>query len=349
MVGGFCGLTETWKKAIEELSSDNIKRHALIEAGEINAAQKKYDPKETVNQFEQLLMNNTHYVTNQKWKYNNRGEYTRTRKAYANFCEPCLVKRHWPESLLTGPPDFVGVGSQRCGTTKAFYLIANHPDVYTPVNFADHLGRDVSIGIKERHFFERFAIRDWDDKYIEMYHDIFPRPKGQITGEWTACIMHSWYQLPLLKKCAPAAKIIVSLRDPIERYKSGMAYVEKRMMNWAMVASDAFQRGFYFMQISHLLQYYKRENIHFIQFEKMIQDPQKTANNLYDFLGLERFRPNKLNAQMNESRCEKRDLGYAHSTLKDFYRHDVANLQLLFKAMEIDFDFSLWKNFGVIT
>ncbi|HTY97786.1 MAG TPA: hypothetical protein VMB91_12145, partial [Solirubrobacteraceae bacterium] len=49
-----------------------------------------------------------------------------------------------PAGWRTGPPDFVGVGFQRCGTTRWYNLITAHPEVARPV------------AMKELHFFDRF-------------------------------------------------------------------------------------------------------------------------------------------------------------------------------------------------
>jgi hypothetical protein len=49
---------------------------------------------------------------------------------------------------VTGPPDFVGIGTQKAGTTWWYDIICAHPDVYSR--------RDIH---KERHFFGRYATR----------------------------------------------------------------------------------------------------------------------------------------------------------------------------------------------
>src|ERR1700722_14580356 len=48
-----------------------------------------------------------------------------------------------PPGWTTGPPDFVGVGFQRCGTTRWYNLVAAHPQIARPV------------AMKELHFFDR--------------------------------------------------------------------------------------------------------------------------------------------------------------------------------------------------
>ena len=80
---------------------------------------------------------------------------------------------------ITGPPDFVGIGVQKAGTTWWFDAICAHPDVYSR--------RDIH---KERHFFGRYAIEPFGSADSSLYHDWFPRPAGTLTGEWTPDYMH---------------------------------------------------------------------------------------------------------------------------------------------------------------
>ena len=57
----------------------------------------------------------------------------------------------------------------------------------------------------------------------EAYTAWFPRPEGTITGEWTPNYAFS-HRLPVvLQAVAPRTKLIVMLRDPVERYRSDLS------------------------------------------------------------------------------------------------------------------------------
>ena len=79
-----------------------------------------------------------------------------------------------PPGWTTGPPDFVGIGAQRCGTSWWYRGLEAHPGV------ARVKGRR-----KELHYFNRF----WDGAVPEDmaagYRALFPRPEGALVGEWT--------------------------------------------------------------------------------------------------------------------------------------------------------------------
>ena len=81
-----------------------------------------------------------------------------------------------PPGWSTGPPDFVGVGFQRCGTTRWYNLIAAHPEVARPV------------AMKELHFFDRFHSGGFTEDDLAAYREYFPRPQGQKVGRVDAAV-----------------------------------------------------------------------------------------------------------------------------------------------------------------
>ena len=120
-----------------------------------------------------------------------------------------------PDGWQTAPPDFVGVGAQRSGTTWWTALIADHPQVARMVT-------------KELHFFDDFANSGPSPDVARQYARYFPRPPGRVAGEWTPRYMFDLWTPALLRRCAPDAKLLVLLRDPVERYRSHLARARKR-------------------------------------------------------------------------------------------------------------------------
>ena len=72
---------------------------------------------------------------------------------------------------VTGPPDFVGIGAQKAGTTWWYEAICAHPDVFSRVDIH-----------KERHFFGRYVARPFGPEECDLYHEWFPRPPGEPDG-----------------------------------------------------------------------------------------------------------------------------------------------------------------------
>ena len=107
-----------------------------------------------------------------------------------------------PPGWRIDPPDFVGVGVKKGGTTWWSRAVFAHPDILAPVK-------------KELRFFQHH----WDEEFTEQgvveYHRYFPRPDGgKATGEWTPNYMFDPWTARRLQRAAPDARILVIPRYP---------------------------------------------------------------------------------------------------------------------------------------
>ncbi len=187
-----------------------------------------------------------------------------------------------PPGWRTGPPDFVGVGAQRCGTTWWYRgAIESHPQV-TPA----------AGGRKELYFFDRFFAEPVPDDLAERYHRLFPRPAGTIAGEWSPRYMTDFWSLPLLARIAPEARILIMLRDPVERYRSGIGR-ELRLADRhdtvtdIAVVGDAIWRSQYHRQVRRALELFGRDRVLILQLERCGADTLAEMRRTQEFLGLE--------------------------------------------------------------
>jgi Sulfotransferase family len=187
-----------------------------------------------------------------------------------------------PPGHSVGPPDLVGVGAQRAGTTWWWRgAIRSHPGFV----------REVKPG-KEVHFFDRFWGAEVPADLAEQYARHFPRPPGALTGEWTPRYMHDFWALPMLRRCAPEARILVMLRDPLERYRSGVARELARAEENGepldiAVIGDAVYRSLYAMQLERLFALFERERVLVLQYEACRADPLAQMRRTHAFLGLD--------------------------------------------------------------
>lgn len=178
---------------------------------------------------------------------------------------------------VTGPPDFVGIGVQKCGTTWWYDRIMTHPQLYARADIH-----------KERHYFDRFGAAAFEQSDREAYAGWFPRPEGTLTGEWTP----DYFGLPwaplLLRGAAPDTRLLLLLRDPVERFRSGLAH-RRRMGEPSGPAevNDAVQRGFYFRLLNDWLLQFDRRQLHIMQYERCVADPAGQLRATFEFLGLE--------------------------------------------------------------
>jgi len=185
-----------------------------------------------------------------------------------------------PPDWSTGPPDFVGIGAQRSGTSWWYRGLEEHPGIAA-----------VEGRAKELHYFNRFWQGEPPAGFAAEYHRMFPRPSGKLAGEWTPRYMLDFWAPALLREAAPAAKLLVLLRDPVERYRSGVERAVRRSPEGRPIdlgrVSDAVHRGLYAAQLRRVLDHFPREQLLVLQFERCRDDPLEQLARTWRFLGLE--------------------------------------------------------------
>ncbi|MEG3988905.1 tetratricopeptide repeat protein [Microcoleus sp. S28C3] len=127
-------------------------------------------------------------------------------------------------------PNFIIIGCQRCGTTSLYTYLAQHPQILTPIK-------------KEMDFFS------WHfDRGIDWYLAHFPpMPAGEqfLTGEASPSYFDSREAPERLYSLFPQAKLIVLLRNPVDRAIS--QFYRLTGLNWEArsldrVISDEIER-----------------------------------------------------------------------------------------------------------
>jgi Sulfotransferase family len=256
--------------------------------------------------------------------------------AYQGVLEPGPAPE-CPAGWLTGPPDFVGVGAQRSGTTRWFDLIVAHPEIAPP-----------PATRKELHYFDRFHAGGFSAADAAAYSHYFPRPEGLQTGEWTPGYLAAPWAPAMLAAAAPDTRLLVVLRDPVERYLSGMqrhhrvALATGAPLN-AVAPLESFMRGFYGAQLNRLLAHFDRAQLLVLQYERCTRDPAGQLRHTYEFLGLRdtSFLPS-LEAHPNRQADKPELHPDARGAIVDAYAEDVAALARRFPEL----DLSLWSNFA---
>ncbi|HBK99164.1 MAG TPA: sulfotransferase [Microcoleaceae bacterium UBA10368] len=118
-------------------------------------------------------------------------------------------------------PNFIIIGSQRCGTTSLYTYLAQHPQILTPIK-------------KEMDFFSWHFHRgiDW---YLAHFP---PMPAGEqfLTGEASPSYFDSLEAPERLYSAFPEAKLIVLLRNPVDRAIS--QFYRLTDLNWEVRSFD---------------------------------------------------------------------------------------------------------------
>lgn len=266
------------------------------------------------------------------------------RAGVADRIQAVRLKLLWPRDLVvrtpppcppgwvTGPPDYVGVGVQKAGTSWWHRAITAHPRCYrTKLH-------------KELHFFDQGWHQDHAQK-PEDYHLLFPRPPGSVTGEWTPDYLADFWFPQAIAQAAPGARLLVMLRDPVSRFESGVTHTLAHGGRvHPIVAVQAEARGYYHRQLTALMRHVPRDQVLVLQYEKVRDDPAPHLAATYRFLDLDdSFRPDGLDSRVNENPGPRYRLAEAQRRqLTDVYADDVAALARDFPEVDV----TRWKHFA---
>ena len=146
--------------------------------------------------------------------------------------------------------DFVGVGAQRSGTSWIYACLYEHPEICAPM--------------KEIHFFSRPRY----EKGIAWYLAHFAKCKeGTKKGEYSTSYLYSPVAAERIHKDFPEVKLVVSLRNPIDRaysqYRNAIkaGEVSKGMTFEDFIEKDksALEQGQYYTELMRYLALFDRE------------------------------------------------------------------------------------------
>lgn len=101
-------------------------------------------------------------------------------------------------------PDFIVLGAAKAGTTSLARWLADNPDVFVATD-------------KELNFFSYDAVFA---RGVEWYARCFAAPTARVTGEASPSYLAAPQAPRRMAELVPDAKLLVLLRDPIERAQS---------------------------------------------------------------------------------------------------------------------------------
>jgi Sulfotransferase domain len=237
-----------------------------------------------------------------------------------------------PEGWSVGPPGFVGVGAPRSGTTWWHRVVTAHPDVcYVR-----------GLHPKEIHFFHDGAALS--EEQVREYHRYFPRsPESLLVGEWTPDYMYCPTLPQQLAQAAPGARLLVLLRDPVDRFTSGVIRGRRLAADSGIEDADSeiakrnLERGMYFEPIARMLEAFGRENLLVLQYERCLTAYGAELRRTHEFLGLD---PDRGPAPPRRKPRERSLPAGERDRLAELYAPDVRRLAELVPQLDV----SLWPN-----
>ena len=196
---------------------------------------------------------------------------------------------------------FMIVGAQKCGTTALARFLSRHPEI----GMADP---------KETHLFDAPDYSgDWRPEEIdERYRPSFEHcPGATIRGEATPIYMFLPEVARDLHRYNPDLKLIVLLRDPVERaishYYMERARGDERLPLWLALLSEPFRlrrcrdarqadsamrrhsyrrRGLYSLQLRNLYRHFDRGRVLVIRTQDLLQRHDAVLRQVFSFLGV---------------------------------------------------------------
>ena len=229
-------------------------------------------------------------------------------------------------------PDFIIIGSMKCGTTSLYYDICEHPctlaAAYDEIGFFDsnfHLG-------------------------INWYRSMFPTQKimnkiredtgYSITGEDTPFYFWKKEVAERISLDIPKTKIIVILRNPVDRAYSNynlavrennekltfeetieeeIRFLENHTFRDAVDSRRSYlSKGMYKNQIKLWFDVFPRKQIHVLSTEDMQQKPKQELLKIFRFLGIPEYTI-KNQQKQKVAKYEEMDVE-TRKKLLDFYK-----------------------------
>lgn len=192
-------------------------------------------------------------------------------------------------------PNFFIVGAPKSATTNMSYYLIQHPQVFMPANLEPYYF--ARLDVPEN--FQREIIRD-----KKKYLNLFKKAKNhKAVGESSPVYLFCPHSATDIKNQIPHAKIIISLRNPIEvtqsiyfsrlfmRFeKRSFSEVidsdERQISKGEFFINNLLEPGFYSKHIKRFQEVFSLDKIKIIIFEEYIKNTIPTINSILAFLDI---------------------------------------------------------------
>jgi hypothetical protein len=230
-------------------------------------------------------------------------------------------------------PNFVVIGAPKAGTGSLHDYLRQHPDIYMPKK-------------KDPRFFcvweganrLRFPVQT-----LAEYEALFADARGETAiGESTALYFWSPVAPARMKATIPDARLIVSLREPVQRafsiyhmnlrtegHNAGLSFLE------ALKVDPILQRT-YHRGLAAWLAHFDRSRIEVLLFEDLATDALGTVQGLFAWLGVDpRFEPDlKISNPGGVPRSRRFHRLMTNDRLRSFARENLPEA-LVYKAKDL--------------
>ena len=251
-----------------------------------------------------------------------------------NSARPRLFRRRKIDHV-----DFVVAGVQKAGTTAIHDFLAQHPHIA--------LLRDQALHFfdKEEHFGSSPTGPFTEPDYGILLGNFDPGWRWRVAGEVTADYLYYPRALERIARCNPKMKLIISLRNPVERAFSQwnmrrdkgqepLTFLDaiKRDQEigiWQGPRGNAYlARSLYAPQLEKVSQLFPREQVFIIKYENFRTDPFPLLDRMFDFLGVPRKSRLK-NKQRNVGSYSRKLTSEEREYAGGIFDEDIAKIEAL--------------------
>jgi len=215
-------------------------------------------------------------------------------------------------------PNFFMVGAGKAGTSSLYFYLKEHPEIYM-------------CPIKEPHFFDdKEKIKEHIDVNLiidswEEYVNLFKAAQDEkIIGEASTTYLH--YAEPReIKSVIPKAKILITLRNPIEKvYSHYLMDTRGFLINpYELSFMDAIKKismftrlGFYYDRVKRYIEVFGKSDAKILLYDDLKNDTRKVVKEIFGFLGVDTsFIPN-IKIKYNTFSVPRNKVAYAIWTNK---------------------------------
>lgn len=202
-----------------------------------------------------------------------------------------------------GRISFAGIGVQKSASGWMFRGLEAHPGVATPMDPAR----------KEVNYFNY----DWHLGH-GWYEALFPPLDHRVRGEFSVLYAASADVPERIRRYNPDMRLVLCLRDPIDRamsqhrYLVGRGLVPDRLRRftdaWEENPSYA-EQSLYADVVERFRQAFPAEQLLVLDYDDVRRDPGGVLSRLFDHVGVDpRFRPATVNSRYNQSRRPRSSL-----------------------------------------
>ncbi len=216
-------------------------------------------------------------------------------------------------------PNFFIVGAAKAGTTSLYNYFRQHEEIYmSPIKEPHYFSKDIKYAnfnklYKKNAFvdFERYfkskPLRNLPLAYIEKFEDylrLFEDAQNyKAIGEASVSYLYSRAAAKEIRNCVSNAKIIIILRNPVERafshylmdLRTGIVRgdflcvvkedISASSKGWG-ISHLYIELGLYYEQVKRYLDLFPLEDVKIILFEEFKNDTLNVLMDLFDFLGV---------------------------------------------------------------